>query len=206
MPTLGSNNPFPSILVDESTQPASPGAGFQRLYIDSTDSKLRRVTSSTGVFRFEPQFARKTSDETVTNNSTIQADDELSLSVAASETWEFEFRLHYTTVTAADFKCGLKFPSSPTEISYDVMGPGTDAANSGAVTTLPSMATVHGTADAVGGIVLGGDTNKFTAVLRGYVRNGSNAGTVTAWWAQGTTNASNTVVKAGSWAVGRQLA
>jgi hypothetical protein len=44
--TKGSNNPFPSILVVEGTEPTAPSAGQQRLYIDSTTHKLKRTDSS----------------------------------------------------------------------------------------------------------------------------------------------------------------
>jgi hypothetical protein len=49
MSTLASNNPYPSILVDESTVPSSPSAGHQRIYIDSADHKAKRVNSSGAV-------------------------------------------------------------------------------------------------------------------------------------------------------------
>lgn len=43
-----SDNPFPSILIAEGTEPSAPAAGKQRLYIDSTTHHLMRVPS-TGV-------------------------------------------------------------------------------------------------------------------------------------------------------------
>jgi hypothetical protein len=45
LPTA-SDNAFPSVLVTEGTVPASPAAGKQRVYIDSTSHKLKRVNSS----------------------------------------------------------------------------------------------------------------------------------------------------------------
>lgn len=44
--TKASDNPFPSILIEESTEPSAPAAGHQRLYIDSTSHKLKRTDSS----------------------------------------------------------------------------------------------------------------------------------------------------------------
>jgi hypothetical protein len=44
--TLGSDNPFPSVLFVEGTEPAAPSAGRQRLYIDSTSHHLMRTNSS----------------------------------------------------------------------------------------------------------------------------------------------------------------
>lgn len=44
--TKASDNPFPSILVTEGTEPAAPAAGKQRVYIDSTSHHLSRTDSS----------------------------------------------------------------------------------------------------------------------------------------------------------------
>jgi hypothetical protein len=45
--TKGSDNPFPSILIVEGTEPTAPSAGQQRLYIDST-THLLKLTNSSG--------------------------------------------------------------------------------------------------------------------------------------------------------------
>lgn len=45
LPTA-SDNPFPSLLITEGTEPTAPAAGKQRLYIDSTSHKLKRTDSS----------------------------------------------------------------------------------------------------------------------------------------------------------------
>jgi hypothetical protein len=47
MVTTGVDNPFPSILIVEGTEPAAPAAGRQRLYIDST-THLLKITNSSG--------------------------------------------------------------------------------------------------------------------------------------------------------------
>jgi hypothetical protein len=44
--TKGSDNPFPSLLIVEGTEPTAPSAGLQRLYIDSTTHKLKRTDSA----------------------------------------------------------------------------------------------------------------------------------------------------------------
>lgn len=44
--TKASDNPFPSILIEEATEPSAPSAGHQRLYIDSTSHHLMRTNSS----------------------------------------------------------------------------------------------------------------------------------------------------------------
>lgn len=45
LPTA-SDNPFPSLLITEGTEPSAPAAGKQRLYIDSTSHHLKRTDSS----------------------------------------------------------------------------------------------------------------------------------------------------------------
>lgn len=150
-------------------------------------------------------FIRKTSDESLNTNATLQADNELVLPIGANETWLFEFHVVYLGNTTGDFKCGLTFPTSPTEISYYISGLDTSAANAGA-NVAGSLSLIHAVADAVGGAGRGADTNKAVVVLRGFVRNGSNAGNVTLMWAQNTSNGTNTTVKAGSWLEGRRRA
>lgn len=44
--TKASDNEFPSLLIKEGTAPSSPAAGDQRLYIDSSDHKVKRKNSS----------------------------------------------------------------------------------------------------------------------------------------------------------------
>jgi hypothetical protein len=53
MATLASDNPYPSILVDEETAPTAPSAGFQRLYVDSADHKLKRINASSAIASLE---------------------------------------------------------------------------------------------------------------------------------------------------------
>ncbi len=43
---VASDNPFPSILIEEGTEPTAPAAGHQRLYIDSTSHDLMIVDST----------------------------------------------------------------------------------------------------------------------------------------------------------------
>lgn len=47
--TLGSDNPFPSILIVEGSAPAAPSAGDQRVYIDSADHLLKWKDSGSTV-------------------------------------------------------------------------------------------------------------------------------------------------------------
>lgn len=142
----------------------------------------------------------KVSDESLNSNTTLQADDELFFSVAPNEVWIFEFHVYYLGNTTGDFRCGLKFPTSPTQISYDIIGMGSAVSNdAGSGVGSTNVVGINAIADAVSGQQLGADTNKTPVVLKGFLRNGSSSGTVALWWAQSVSNATNTTVKAGSW-------
>lgn len=51
--TIGSDNKFPKIIVTESTAPSNADSGDQKLYIDSSDHKLKRKNSSGTVVDIE---------------------------------------------------------------------------------------------------------------------------------------------------------
>lgn len=152
------------------------------------------------------QFIRAVSSETVNNSNTIQVDDELILPVGASESWEFEFVVTYTSTTTADFRCGLKFPTGATQIWYHVDGLVVGAANIGGSIGGERKLTAGLVADAVTGADFGGDTSEAVVVLKGFIRNSTNAGSVALWWAQSVATAVNTVRLAGSYVVGRRFA
>lgn len=44
-----SDNPYPSVLLTETTTPATPAAGTHRLFIDSADGLLKRINSDSTV-------------------------------------------------------------------------------------------------------------------------------------------------------------
>lgn len=177
---------------------AGDGAAGKVLYADATWKLPPPVGAAV--------FVRKTVDETVTSSTTLQADDELFFHVPANETWEFEFRAIVTAATAGDFRCGLKFPTSPTEISYDIEGVAAAGADDGGGSVSGSLSLFHGTADAGVGVIRGGDAVDCVVTLRGFIRNGANAGLVVLWWAQGTSSGSPTAVTVGSWVVARRVA
>ena len=53
---LGSNNPFPSVLLTEGTTPTSPASGKQRVFANSTTKRLNRVNSAGTVVDVEAQL------------------------------------------------------------------------------------------------------------------------------------------------------
>lgn len=73
----GSDNPFPSVLIVEGTEPAAPAAGRQRVYIDSTSHHLKR-TDSAGV---DVDLEQAATDLAAHLADTVDAHDASAISV-----------------------------------------------------------------------------------------------------------------------------
>lgn len=132
-----------------------------------------------------PLFARKTADETVNNSATLQNDNHLFLSVAASTTYELTGLLVYTSGATPDFKFGWTFPSGLT-MRYTV------------------LATVGGTFGTYGQVqtavpAIDGAGSELTVPIMGIVIVSSTAGTLQLQWAQNTANASDTKLHTNSY-------
>jgi hypothetical protein len=71
LPTA-SDNPFPSLLITEGTEPSAPASGKQRVYIDSTSHHLSRTNSSGNEVDLEPVTA-SSSAQVTTSQTTASA-------------------------------------------------------------------------------------------------------------------------------------
>jgi hypothetical protein len=132
---------------------------------------------------------RKTSDETV-NDNTLQDDDDLKIAMAANEVWYFEGMLFHVGNSTANFKFAFTVPSGAT-----LQWAGTYETSSDA-----KMKLVEASGTAIGSI--GADTSNSAVLFKGEARNGSTAGDLQLQWAQDTTNAVDTKVLIGSWMIG----
>ena len=132
---------------------------------------------------------RKSVDESVTNSSTLQDDNELSLEVAANTTYVGEIVLGYTAGTTGDFKAAVTFPSGGTLFASVQRTDGTTYAEA-AGGQLSSGTSISG-----GGL---GTTIPALQFWRFVFMNGSTAGTFQVRWAQNVSNGTATTVKAGS--------
>ena len=134
----------------------------------------------------------KEADETVNNSVAVQNDDELLFAVAANEVWQFEGLLVVSSNAAADFRLTFVGPTGA------VGAWGATAYNSGLATTQSGSG---GDLAGEGTHAITGTTDGAYTVFRfwGGIHNGANAGNLTLQWAQGTVNASDTIVHAGSY-------
>lgn len=131
---------------------------------------------------------RKTADETVNNTTTLQNDDHLLWTVAASGTYLLELHIGYNTGTTPDAKIAWTYPSGLTMKITGIVG-------YEATSTLLSQATY--TESSV--IPLGGGSGDNHFSLWGLVFVSSTAGTLQLQWAQNTANASDTIFRNGSY-------
>lgn len=136
-----------------------------------------------------PNAAYKGSNQTVTSSTTLQNDNTLFVPVLASAVYRFDCMLTYQggTQGSSDLKFAFVGPSGTT-MAYSVQG-----------ITTAGVATA-GYVRALAGMAVGsnGGGNSFAVTMTGSVSVGSTAGTLQLQWAQNTSNATGTIVQAGS--------
>ncbi len=143
-------------------------------------------------------FVRKTVDESLTSNTTLQNDDALTLAVAANATYTFRVWMLAVDATDAngDIKFGFTFPAGAT-CHFSGKGPHSLLAGGGAfgdgeyigrnTATSGSTVAAYGLSTSVIGIE-----------LTGLLIVGGTAGNLQLQWAQNTSDANATTVQAGS--------
>jgi hypothetical protein len=136
-------------------------------------------------------IVRKTADESVTSNTTLQDDDVLALTVLANEVWQITLYLIYQAATAGDLKFAWTFPSGTLTGAYvwldDSGGYPTNNHWNTATSPTPSFA-MHGFGTEAEGPI---PINMLYAV-------GGTGGTLRFQWAQQTSSGTATTVKANS--------
>lgn len=119
--------------------------------------------------------------------TTLTADPHLSVEVAASAAYLVTARLAVDADAVPDFKWDFTGPPGATLNDYTYLAWG--AANLHDYGTLPTLGTV--------GAAIG-DGNVRPVMLDGTLLTAGTAGSLTLRWAQNTSSANNTILKAGS--------
>ena len=164
------------------------GTTGQVLTADTTVSpyKVKWDTPAAGA---TVKTVRKSSDQSVTSSTTVVNDSQLKFAVAANETYIFQAWLYtYAADGTPDIKVTFTGPSGSTVLwsSSQVIF------NAGGSTTLTVVSAGATTAD------LFVDSNFRAIQLYGTILNSSTAGDLQFQWAQNTSSANSTTVKAGS--------
>jgi hypothetical protein len=139
----------------------------------------------------------KSLDETVNNSATLQNDDALVIAVNSTAKYEVTGLVAYNSGTTPDIKFAFTAPASATFLWC------CDALDTGAsgVTGTVSRQKLAIT-DSLG---VGGTGNDLIAKISGILVVAGTAGNLQLQWAQNTANASNTIVRAGSYLTARQI-
>jgi hypothetical protein len=177
------------------TLPASDGSPGQVLTTDGS-GQLSWSWNSGGTI-----FVRKTSNESVTNSITPQADDHLYATLPANSIWEVEILLRTQSAGGDGNNGGIKVQlNAPTGTSMQVFveirkgGSGSDLSHHWHYGWITASNTP------VGYDPIPGTTTQTGAVkLKGLVIVGSTGGTLQLYWAQNAANGNATTVYANSY-------
>ena len=131
----------------------------------------------------------KSSDESLTSDTALQNDDDLSFAIAANEIVYVAMQLHITTSSAGRFNFQFTGPASPTEVMLAYAFSSNASSAGGGANNVLAFSSARAIVPAA---------TIVSMVLSGVIDNGVNAGTVQLQWAQQVSNGTATVVKAGS--------
>jgi hypothetical protein len=175
---------------DAGLAPASGGGATNFLRADGTWAAPTGVQTWTSVFK--PSNQAKTSDTTLANDSTLVA------ALDATSTYAFRFVVFLSTGATPDSKYGLAYTGSLSSAfvfrGYQSPGAGIGAADlfTATVETLPGVLNVNG------------GTGTTIIMIHGVLTT-STAGNLSFQWAQQTSNAAATTVRAGSYLEYRKI-
>jgi hypothetical protein len=142
-------------------------------------------------------------------NTTVArvADPELTLSLPANSTWDFEVHLFLTSAAnaAGDIGVEVSYPSLAT-VEFGPMGLANSLASGATADVNGGTATSNDTTSPSGAVAFGVSTVMTLALLFGRIALGATAGSLTVNWAQDSSNGNNTTVNIGSKLIARRAA
>ena len=143
-------------------------------------------------------LAEKSADESLSSNTTPQADDHLLFAMGTSQTWFLRLVLWCIDNGSGNFQGSVTVPAgAATRMSCIWWTPGAPA----------SITTIH-VQDAVSGspnIWICTPSAGMVMQFSGYATTSGTAGNWQFNWAQGTSSGSTIVIKKGSYLAGRQI-
>jgi len=181
------------VITCTSTTRPSPVNGM-RIWQTDTLTGFVYESSAWRLIRAVPLVAVKTANESVTNSTSLQNDDHLSVTVAPNSV----YLVHcFVWVTNSGWQAGLRVgwygPSGAT-LNWTTQAPHTSS---------PESVSNPISVNAFGSIGDGGDIRVISvtdsaSVLQGLLQTSSSGGTFGLRWAQSSSNASAVTVKSGS--------
>ena len=140
---------------------------------------------------------KKAADESVTSSAVLQNDDDFSVALAAGKTYRIELFLTASGIAAGDIRIAWAVTGGVAALGgRHVLGP--ESATTGPAATLMRSTGTHALTT---NIIYGLDVSTITAVREDFLVETPTAGTAGALalqWAQGTSNATATIVRSQS--------
>lgn len=127
----------------------------------------------------------KEADETISTNAVLQNDDALLFAIAANAVYQFEGVLFIESGVTPDFQ-------------FTFVGPA-GAVGSFAADVFTTSIAYFANVELATAIAVASAGTRQTIRFWGGIKNAGTAGNVTLQWAQGTSDAGNTTVHAGSY-------
>jgi hypothetical protein len=144
-----------------------------------------------------PTYVIKGSDQSVTSSTTNVNDTGLLVSVAASATYLITGMLLYSAHSSADIKLGWSGPSGAT-FDWIIHAQTTGTGGLATAGMVVDRQSIGNSAFPLGGFGAE-NTTLMTAPLWGRLVTSATAGTFQLNWAQQTSNATASIMRAGSW-------
>jgi hypothetical protein len=139
----------------------------------------------------------RTTDNSVTSNATLTNDSQLQFTMAANTKYRIRASISILNGSGGGFQINFVGPSSPSVVSYSLISNvgGTSSVTSSFFNN-PSYSTIGYPASPFGN---SGSGTNFWLTYDIYVFNGSSSGTFAFQFAQNTSNATASVLRAGSY-------
>jgi hypothetical protein len=140
--------------------------------------------------------ARKTADQPISSNTTVQDDTHLSFSVAANAAYVVDGMLIYGADPGADIRIGFFGPASAT---FDWGVTGQDGTQNGTSSPVIVDSQAMGSSSFFLGGNVAGNTKKMIGKLDGFLVTSSTPGTFKLMWAQAASSGTQTIMYAPSY-------
>jgi hypothetical protein len=147
----------------------------------------------------KPLYIQKTADESVISTTVLHDDAELVLTLEANVTYELQCHILVDSNTTADFNSSFSGPAGYTSVW---MTDGLATSVAGQEGIISRQSRVQGDSWPTGG---SGASTYGVHRPCGYVTTAGTAGAFRFRWAQNTSTAVNTFVRAGSWMMLRRV-
>lgn len=178
--------------VDASADSIGIGTSTPAAKLDVNGTfNVSGVSTQFGAFN----HVRKGTSQNKQSDTTLATDSDLTVTLTASKTYAVRGRVWFDTPAAADFKYSIAFAGTTLYCKHTYYPAGSATGTTAIAATSPASATVLGTGTTAGLV-------EFDAIA---VVDGSNRA-FNFQWAQNTSTASNTTVRAGSYIEYMQMA